>query len=288
MKKCLSYLLLFLCITAKSQNVGIGTPTPTERLDVNGNINVRGNLAIRGNAGQPGDLLQVASDGTTSWASAFGYKNSIMVGSTGSWTVGPNTHEIMIETIGPGGGGAKGGGGGGGGYAIGIYKVSPNDVLTIVQGARGQGAVLEGGSGQDGTWTRVDCGSKITIIAEAGESATFNKPGSGRKGYITGDSLLYARLYSGLPGEPTIETYAQRTATEYVTCRKYGNGGACMFNPNSFQKGAYLSFNTATLANVSLIYNTGSADSGSGGAGGHTVSGNWGADGNYGVVVISW
>lgn len=288
MKKSLRYLFLLLSVTSQAQNVGVGTNTPTERLDVNGNVNVRGTIKIRGNAGNPGDLLQVGSDGISTWASAMGYKHSVMIGSSGSWTVGPGVREIMVEAIGPGGGGAKGGGGGGGGYTVGIFQVSPNDVLSVLQGSKGLGAGLETESGQIGTWTKVECGSKLTVIAEPGGSATQNKPGSGGYGYILGDSILSGKVYYGFPGEPTIESYSQRTATEYVTSRKYGNGGACMYNPNNFQKGAFLSFNTATLFNISLIYNSGAGGFGSGGGGGHTESGHWGADGNYGIVIISW
>ena len=41
-------LNFFWCV---AQNVGVGTATPTEKLDVNGNLNVNGQLKINGNAG---------------------------------------------------------------------------------------------------------------------------------------------------------------------------------------------------------------------------------------------
>ena len=50
-------------------NVGIGTPTPTQKLDVNGNINLTGRLALNGNIGSPGYTLKLdSSTGVPRWS----------------------------------------------------------------------------------------------------------------------------------------------------------------------------------------------------------------------------
>ncbi len=53
------FLLLFINVAATlySQNVGIGTNAPAERLDVNGNFNVSGLIKLNGLAGGNGDVL---------------------------------------------------------------------------------------------------------------------------------------------------------------------------------------------------------------------------------------
>ena len=48
-----------------AQNVGIGTTTPTQRLDVNGNIRVSGAIMPGGNAGNAGEVLTSNGAGAT-------------------------------------------------------------------------------------------------------------------------------------------------------------------------------------------------------------------------------
>jgi hypothetical protein len=56
-------------LTAKllGQNVGISTTVPSEKLDVNGNINFSGALKVNGNSGQQGDALLTTVSGAE-WA----------------------------------------------------------------------------------------------------------------------------------------------------------------------------------------------------------------------------
>jgi len=56
MRKLFSSCLFFLCISFQSsitlaQNVGIGVPAPTQKLDVGGNVKFSGALMPAGNAG---------------------------------------------------------------------------------------------------------------------------------------------------------------------------------------------------------------------------------------------
>ena len=54
-------LILLACLTSsissQAQNVGIGTTTPTEKLDVNGNVKISGYLNFNGNTGTSGQVL---------------------------------------------------------------------------------------------------------------------------------------------------------------------------------------------------------------------------------------
>jgi hypothetical protein len=98
-------------------------------------------------------------------------------------------------------------------------------------------------------------------------------------------------VLAGAHGSPLVETYSQRTATEYVTMRKQGDGGACMFNPHCIAKGGFFSFNTSTLANITLVGSTSSTSClGCGGAGGNTASfsATWGGFGGRPAVFVSY
>ena len=54
--------------TLNAQNVGVGTLTPTERLDVAGNIRTTGELRPNGVAGQAGQVLTSTGSGTMLWS----------------------------------------------------------------------------------------------------------------------------------------------------------------------------------------------------------------------------
>lgn len=60
MKKILTLLSLLLSVAVTAQNVGIGTNSPTQQLDVNGNLRVR-NLA--NSTGQASSMVQVDAEG---------------------------------------------------------------------------------------------------------------------------------------------------------------------------------------------------------------------------------
>jgi hypothetical protein len=56
MKKIFT-LIFLIPFFALAQNVGVGTPTPIERLDVNGNINVNGTIKVNGVDGNAGQVF---------------------------------------------------------------------------------------------------------------------------------------------------------------------------------------------------------------------------------------
>jgi len=64
-------------------NVGIGTITPTEKLDVDGNIKFSGELKPNGVEGSDGQLLQSRGDGTMQWADRQSMQGSVGYGTWG-------------------------------------------------------------------------------------------------------------------------------------------------------------------------------------------------------------
>lgn len=282
--------VLFFISNTNAQNVGIGSASPSEKLDVAGNINMQGILKVNGNAGKPGQVLRVNNDGTQSWASMFGYKNRKQFTTTGitAWTVPAGVTEILIECVGGGGGGAYGGGGGAGAYITAVVKVASGSVININVGSFGAGATspstLAGFGGGS-----LASGADFYIFASGGSGATNNNSGIGGDGGANGDSLMYVISYSGNFGTPTTEEYSQLDATTYITSKKLGNGGACPYNPVVKSVGGFYSFNTATNVQYSRIhsYPLGGFSPGYGGAGNYDGF-KWGVDGGPGLVAISW
>ncbi|MEO7264081.1 MAG: hypothetical protein ABIW38_04165, partial [Ferruginibacter sp.] len=135
--RLLSFVFCFSLSTfLQAQNVGIGTSSPSQKLDVNGNMNVSGNLRVNGVAGQAGQVLLTNSSGATGWGSvdACEYKNFAGFISSQSWTVPAGVKKILIEAWGAGGGGNYFGSGAGGGYASAHFGVNPGAVVTITVG----------------------------------------------------------------------------------------------------------------------------------------------------------
>ena len=94
--------------------------------------------------------------------------------------------------------------------------------------------------------------------------------------------------FPGQAGSTTIETYAQRTSTEFATIRKYGDGGKTVSLNSSEGKGATFTFNNSTQANILLI-NSSQGMIGGGGGGGPTGFGTvWGSPGGFGMVIIHY
>lgn len=74
MKRLIVLAFLACFVNARSQNVGIGTTTPTEKLDVNGNFKLSGNLNINGNTGTIGQVLTSQGANPPVWKSFSGTK----------------------------------------------------------------------------------------------------------------------------------------------------------------------------------------------------------------------
>ena len=267
-----------------SQRIGIGVPNPTEKLDVNGNVNVQGNVKLNGVSGTDGQVLMTNNTGATVWSDLCDFKNIASYTQNGTWTIPAGVTKIMIEAWGGGGGGAAGGGGGGGAYirTQGTTVSSPGSI-TINIGTGGAGAATEAATAGDGTQTTVT-GAFGTYTAANGSGAGSNFGGATVSFALTGISLIQ---FPGQSGSPTTETYAERTSMEFATIRKYGDGGKTVSFSSSEGKGATFIFNTNTLANILLIRPI-SGKIGGGGGGGPTGFGVWGASGGPGMVIIHY
>ena len=267
-----------------NQRIGIGIPNPTEKLDVNGNVNVNGNVKVNGVSGTDGQVLMTNNTGATVWSDICDFKNIASFTLNGTWTIPAGVTKIMIEAWGGGGGGAAGGGGGGGTYIrTKVITVSPGNI-TLNIGTGGAGAATEAGTAGDGTATTVS-GAFGTYSAQYGRGAFANFVGLGLVSGQVGSSYIQ---FPGQAGSPTIETYAQRTSTEFATIRKYGDGGKTVSLNSSEGKGATFTFNTITLSNILLITSS-TGFIGEGGGGGPTGSGTvWGSPGGNGMVIIHY
>jgi hypothetical protein len=71
-----------ICLHVIAQNVGIGTSTPSERLQVNGNVNVTGTIKINGVDGLPNQVMKKNGSGITVWGPVTRTEN-LTIGSSG-------------------------------------------------------------------------------------------------------------------------------------------------------------------------------------------------------------
>ncbi|MBL7729150.1 MAG: hypothetical protein JNM68_15745, partial [Dinghuibacter sp.] len=108
---------VFLTANLHAQNTGIGTNTPTEKLDVHGNINITGVIKTNGTDGAPGQVLTRGSGNTLQWATVnantsatenFQVFTATTAGAVQTFTVPAGVTKITAEAWGGGGTGGAG------------------------------------------------------------------------------------------------------------------------------------------------------------------------------------
>jgi hypothetical protein len=167
MKFSLFVVSVLIAGSLNAQNVGVGTTTPTERLDVNGNINVAGNIKIGGTAGQSGQVLMTNGSGATTWGDPCSYQNkaTFTASGSGSWTAPAGVTKVLVELWGAGGGGNVHGGGGSGAYIQARVDVTPGTTYNFSMGVGGGGATTA--TANTGITTSITFGS-IVLTANGG------------------------------------------------------------------------------------------------------------------------
>jgi hypothetical protein len=218
------FLILLFSYGIAAQNVGIGTATPAEKLDVDGNINVTGTIKANGVDGTANQVLMKNSSGALSWGDLCDYKNYALFRATGSqsWIVPAGVTQIVVEVWGPGGGGSQYCGGGGGGYARAVYTVIPGQTITMDIPVGGAG----GATPANGTVTSVFVGPNGVFafgVFRGGTSATSIAAAMGGGADVAGNfqNFTYAM---GEPGEIATMKFISSGTTSYETTEG-GHGG---------------------------------------------------------------
>lgn len=249
-------LLIFSSFTAFAQNVGIGTTTPTEKLDVSGNINVDGIIKIGNTSGKAGQVLMTNASGKTLWGNLSEYKNTVMLTSVGdgTWKAPAGVYNIVAELWGGGGGGNGEAGGGSGGYLAAHLSVSPNTVYDYTVGIGGLGQPINPTAGQASTFLV----GGISFSALGGGAATTASnfaPGGAGGGWQVSNGFTNFIAYNGQAGFPVDKTYMQVNATTFFLKVKSGRGGNA---PGvQFESGGYGVDYTGSTVGSATVYDKG-------------------------------
>lgn len=234
----LAYAIVFISYftSLTGQNVGIGNPSPNEKLDVAGNINLTGNLMVNGSPGQDGQFLSMKG-GAMQWVNKDRFQKVILFTSSGTFTVPENTNEILVEIWGAGGGGHNpGGGGGSGGYMLCPFPISSGTSVTVTIGTGGSG----GGpnlNATSGTSTQVALpGVLLTAsgggFADSTKTATLQRYIGGGGGLTGATPTSFKNFYAvnGNSGSPSFESYMAVSPTLYRVVSYLGIGGIAPFS----------------------------------------------------------
>ena len=269
-----------------AQNVGIGVPIPTEKLDVNGNINLSGTIKTNGTAGQNGQGLVTNSTGNMVWADLCSYNNSITFSNLGSgtWIIPAGITRILAEVWAGGGGGTGTGGGGGGGYIAGIINVTPGNSVFYTVGAGGSAGSPNASNGNNSVLTY----SPTTLTALGGAGSTYTTYGSvalGGNFYILNGISNWYQV--GEDGGTNNFGFHQTNSTTFLESQTGGKGGDGGNSQNTGGKGSFQLRNPTTFAPSYTLY--GSPGKIPGGGGGGNIT--WGGiiqAGAQGLVIIHY
>ncbi len=282
----LALLLAFFQMVSFAQNVGVGTVNPAEKLDVNGNINVTGTIKVNGQDGQAGQVLMKNNSGQLSWGSLSEFRNFrvltyTLANATQTFTVPAGVTRMGVEVWSGGGGGAAGGGGGSGAYAYRVFDVTEGSTISVIVGGGGQGAIPPGSATAGGN-SQVSY-STNNFALTGGSAASASYPGAG--GYLfTYSGNLDIQAQQGQTGRRNQLSYQQFSATEFVLCTRYGNGGVAPFQPVTGGEGGTAFVSTSTGFTLNEVFGGQGYGFGEGGGGGLS----YGYPGAAGRVILWW
>ena len=278
--------VLSLSITM-AQNVGVGTGSPAEKLDVNGNINVSGTIKANGVDGTAGQVLMKNNSGNFSWGDIAEFKNVAAFTDTSTsfinWTVPAGITRVWVELWGGGGAGLFAGGGGGAYMSL-LFNVSPGQSLFVTVGKGGKDVPTISGSltyAQTGGDTRVDISSQYYIASGGGGAATslaFSYPqylagfGGGYLTSIPATTSPRGPLYTqnGQAGGLFRYEYNSIGSNQYYRLGYYGDGGTAANTGNYGARGGYeeYSFIISPPSSTRTFHNSAHAGIFPGGGGG--------------------
>jgi hypothetical protein len=291
MKKITIFLFITLPVFILAQNVGIGTTTPVEKLDVSGNINLTGTIKANGLDGTANQVLMKNNSGLLSWGDMCDFKNmaTFTTPGSGNWIVPANVKRIWIEVWGAGGGGGAFGGGGGGGYVMGFFTVAENDVINYTVGSGGAG----GSNGTNGGQSLITAGT-VTLTAFGGEGSVLASGvitnGAGGN-YSVSAGFTNNRGMRGGIGTPKSFRFFSNGATNYQETAE-GNGGDGANAPGTGGAGRLRIYNITAAIDIFVgLPEQGKQPGGGGGSGiggiGLPTTGN-GAAGASGAVIFHY
>ena len=261
MKISFIIIILSFALKANAQNVGVNTTTPSERLDVNGNINLTGTIKTNGTDGQPNQVLMKNGQGDLAWGDLSGYKDRATFTVSGTWQVPPGVTKIAIEAWGAGGGGSNNGGGGGGGYIRASFTVVPDDVITFTIGVGGAGASTNSTGGLS---TTVLAGS-VTIVASGAVGGSPRGSGGGYTAAPAAFTNYFGAFGENGHGKQT--EYHQTGTSSFIEISLGGYGGDGAQTENTGGLGAYRILNVGGATVRSYQGSIGKQPGGGGGAG---------------------
>jgi hypothetical protein len=297
MKHTLLLIVIISTLNLAAQNVGVNTTNPTERLDVNGNINVTGTIKANGVDGTANQVLTKNNSGVLAWGDLCNYKNVAAFTTTGSgtWIVPAGVTKILVEVWGGGAGGSNAAGGGGGGYIRAAFTVAPGDEVVYVVGEGGTDVNADL-AGSNGSVSAAGVGP-YTATAFGGTGGGGTQTGMsvphGGLGAMTSGSPAHKDFIalSGETGKFSVNTFFNNGATYYE--HAYGADGGD--GANSQNTGGMGRMRLHTTSPTSIIKSTSSSPGrqpGGGGGGAFNVLSNGstgvGGSGGAGLVMIRY
>lgn len=263
-------LLIFLLLTGLNnyaQNVGIGNSSPTEKLDVTGNINVTGTIKANGTDGAPNQVLMKNTSGDLAWGDPAQFKNFVTFYNTSTYNIPAGVTKIMVELWGAGGGGNLYCAGGGGGYAKIQLDVTPGAECNIEIGSGGIGVIASNGADGGASYFSIG-GASFTCLGGRGAtstSATSYGPGLGGT-FTSGGSTRSYVVVPGTPGGTLTKRYEQSNATTFLEITEGGAGGTAFSFPGNGGTPHHLVYNQTSATTV--LYTSGGKNGRTPGGGG--------------------